>query len=73
MASIATQEDLVQHQLIKVLIDAPLGTGIGVACSFLLHCATHHRTEFRRVMHEKVVRNGFRGISLLQMFNRMSQ
>lgn len=62
-----------QNQLFKMLLDLPVGTAIGVACSFLLHCAYNHRVEFRRVMNEKVIREGFSGMSLLAVFKRESQ
>jgi len=63
----------VQNILLRDMIKLPLGTAIGVCCAFLLHCAHNHRTEFRRVMNEKVVRDGFRGISLLEEFKRVSR
>ena len=61
-----------QIQALKVLQGLPVSDAIGAACSFLLHCAYTHRTEFRRVMNEKVVREGFSGISLLEVFKRES-
>lgn len=62
-----------QAQGLKMLQSIPVADAIGVACSFLLHCAYNHRTEFRRVMNEKVVREGFSGISLLDVFKRHSK
>ena len=62
-----------QAQALKVLVNLPVGDAIGAACSFLLHCATNHRVEFRRVMNEKVIREGFSGISLLEVFKRESR
>ena len=66
-------DTVIQHQLFQQLLAVPVGTAIGVACSFLLFCATQHRTEFRRVMNERVVREGLSGISLLDVFKRQSQ
>lgn len=62
-----------QNELLQLLLALPLADAIGAACSFLLHCAYNHRVEFRRVMNEKVVHEGFSGISLLQLFNRVSR
>lgn len=56
-----------------ILQRLPIGDAIGAACSFLLHCAYNHRVEFRRVMNEKVIREGFSGVSLLEVFKRVSQ
>lgn len=63
---------MIQNQALQLLQGLPVADAIGAACSFLLHCAYNHRTEFRRVMNEKVLREGFSGISLLQLFNRVS-
>ena len=62
-----------QNSLLKLLQAMPVGDAIGVACSYLLHCAYNHQTEFRRVMNEKVIHEGFTGISLLDLFKRVSK
>lgn len=62
-----------QNNMLKILVALPVGEAIGVCCSYLLHCAHNHRIEFRRVMNEKVIREGFSGISLLDVFKRQSQ
>lgn len=62
-----------QNGALQVLLRMPLGDAIGAAAAFLLHCAHNHRVEFRRVMNEKVLREGFRGISLLEEFKRVSK
>lgn len=67
------QRIIAQNAALKVLTELPVGEAIGAACSFLLHCAYNHRTEFRRVMNEKVIREGFSGISLLEVFKRVSK
>jgi len=65
------QDDVrLQMNMLKMLVDLPLPTAIGVCCSFLLHCALNHHEVLRRVMNEKVVRTGFTGESLLQVINR---
>lgn len=74
MDEVAEQKSIeAQNAMLKVLQAMPVADAIGVACSFLLHCSYNHRTEFRRVMNEKVIHEGFSGISLLQRFNRVSQ
>lgn len=62
-----------QNEALMILEKLPVGDAIGAACSFLLHCAYNHTTEFRRVMNEKVIREGHGGVSLLTIFKRMSQ
>jgi hypothetical protein len=62
-----------QNEALMILQRLPIGDAIGAACSFLLHCAYNHRVEFRRVMNEKVIREGFSGVSLLEVFKRVSQ
>lgn len=67
------QQVAAQNSTLQVLISLPVGDAIGAACSFLLHCAYNHRKEFRRVMNERVIREGFSGISLLDLFKRVSK
>lgn len=62
-----------QNEIFRLLTKLSVGDAIGVSCSFLLHCAYNHQTEFRRVMNEKVIREGFSGISLLEVFKRESK
>lgn len=62
-----------QNAALQLLQSMNLGDAIGAACSFLLFCAYNHRTEFRRVMNERVIREGFSGVSLLEVFKRVSQ
>lgn len=57
----------------QILLAMPLGDRLGVACAILLDAAFNHRTEFRRVMLERVHREGFSGISLLRVFQRQSE
>lgn len=58
---------------LRTLRSLPLSDAIGAACSFLLECAYNHTTEFRRVMNEKVIPEGFTGVSLIEVFKRMSR
>jgi hypothetical protein len=62
-----------QTTVLQVLQSLPVHEAIGAACSFLLHCAYNHRVEFRRVMNERVIREGFSGLSLLDVFKRVSR
>lgn len=62
-----------QNAALQLLTRMDVGDAIGAACSFLLHCAYHHRVELRRVMNEKVIREGFSGISLLDLLRRVSR
>ena len=55
------------------MLAMPIGDRIGVACAILLDAAFNHRTEFSRVMREPVHREGFTGISLLNVFKRQSE
>lgn len=62
-----------QNSALNILRSLPPAEAIGAACSFLLHAAYNHREMFRRVMNERVIREGFSGISLLEVFKRMSK
>lgn len=62
-----------QNAALQLLISLPLSDAIGAACSFLLHCSFNHREVFRRVMNERVIREGFSGMSLLEQFKRASK
>jgi hypothetical protein len=73
-AELAEQNRLTnQHHALALLTSLPVSDAIGAACSYLLHCAYNHPDIFRRVMNERVVREGFSGISLLALFNRVSK
>lgn len=60
-----------QTAAVQVLAQLPVHDAMGAACSFLLSCAYNHQEMFRRVMNEKVIREGFTGISLIQLFKRV--
>jgi hypothetical protein len=62
-----------QDAALKVLKGLPVGDALGAACSFMLQCSFTERAMFRRVMNERVIRDGFRGISLLEQFKRASR
>ena len=60
-----------QNRALTVLLALPVSDAMGAACSFLLHCAIHEREKLRRVLNERVIREGFTGISLLELFKRV--
>lgn len=65
------QEHLnLRAQAIKVLIGLPLEDALGVACSFLELASVRNPSVVRRVLNEPVVKQGFRGTSLLQTLNK---
>jgi hypothetical protein len=72
MAELSTDQAslMLQTTVLRQLQEMPVGDAIGACCSFLLHCSYNHRDMFRRVMNERVVREGFAGISLLEVFKR---
>ena len=62
-----------QTAVLQILYAMPIHDAIGVACSYLLHCSFNHRDTLRAVMNEKIVREGFSGISLLERLRRVCQ
>lgn len=60
-----------QMAALKVLQGLTMQNAIGAACSYLLHCAMKHPELTRRVLNEKVIREGFRGMSLLETLTRV--
>jgi len=60
-----------QMAALKVLQGLTVQNAVGAACSFLLHCAIKHPDMTRRVLNEKVIREGFRGMSLLETLTRV--
>lgn len=72
-SSVTPDSAAIQNVALKTLTSLPVAEAIGVACSYLLHCAYNHRVELRRVMNERVIREGFSGISLLELLKRVSR
>ena len=60
-----------QNEALRLLLGLSQTDAIGAACSYLLYCAEREPQMFRRVMHEQGVREGFRGISLIEVFIRV--
>ena len=58
---------------LRALLAAPIYDAIGVACSCLLWASTAHPEVLRRVLHEPVVREGFRGESLMSVLGRAAR
>ncbi len=68
------EADLVlEAGLVRALLAAPVYDAIGVACSYLLWASTAHPDVLRRVLHEPVVREGFRGESLMSVLRRAAR
>lgn len=68
------QESLdAQAVMLKSLVAIPVPDAVGVSLSYLLYCAYNHQDVLRRVMNEPVVREGFRGESMLTVLNRASR
>ena len=74
MEDVSEEQASLQRQttMTQALLKLPAHEALGVACSFILQIAhsPEHRVMFRRVMNEKVIRNGFGGESLLKVINR---
>lgn len=62
-----------QAHLCKALLAADVSDAIGAACSYLLYAAHAHPHVVRRVLSEPVVREGFRGIPLIQILTRIAR
>lgn len=62
-----------QNAALGVLVGLPIDLAIGAACSYLLWASEEHREETRRVLNERVIREGFTGVSLLETFNRVAR
>lgn len=72
--SLVAQEEVgIQMEMLTMLTGAPLKLAIGCAASFLLHCVFNHKTELRRVLNEPVIRDGYRGTSLIKELMRVSR
>lgn len=62
-----------QTQLAKTLLALPPAEAIGATLSYLLLASTTHPEMLRRVLNEQVVREGFRGVSMLETLNRVGK
>lgn len=60
-------------RLMKILTRVPVTDAIGVALSYVLYCAYNHPDVLRRCLNEPVVREGFRGESLLTVISRVAR
>lgn len=60
-------------QTLKVLVKAPVHDAIGVSLGYLLHCAYLHPEVMRRVLNEPVVREGFRGSTMIVELQRVAR
>lgn len=62
-----------QAAQLKLLLAAKVSDSIGVSLSFLLHCAHNHPEVFRRCLNEPVVREGFRGVPMITVLERIAK
>lgn len=70
---VAQDSVAIQASMLKMLVAVPVSDAIGVSLSYLLYCAYNHPDVLRRVLNEPVVREGFRGESMLTVLNRVSR
>jgi hypothetical protein len=66
-------EERLQAQLSKALLQLRPETGIGTAASFLLLMAARQPDMVRRVLNEKVIKQGFVGVSLLDKLQHIAK
>jgi len=62
-----------EAKLLRSLLAVPLHDAAGVSLSFLLHCAYTRPQVLRRLLNEPVVREGFRGESMLTLLTRVAR
>lgn len=62
-----------QMRLLKAMQLMPLHDALGVCCSMLLQASYDHPEVVRRLLSERVVREGFSGVSLLTMLQRAAK
>lgn len=62
-----------QTRYAKSMLEMTPQDGIGIALSYLLMAAGQYPDMLRTVLNEKVVRDGFRGVSMIETLNRISR
>ena len=70
-ATLKKMDVAVQAEMLHMLLAATEVDAVGAACSFLLWMSETNPAVLQRVLKEQVVREGFRGVSLLETFNRV--
>lgn len=73
-ANVGSPDDMrlaMQTQYAKGMLEMPPQDGIGVALSYLLMASYQHPEMLRVVLNEKVVKEGFRGVSMIETLNRL--
>lgn len=60
-----------QTQFAKGMLEMSPQDGIGVALSYLLLMSYRQPEMLRKVLNEKVVREGFRGMSMIETLKRI--
>lgn len=56
--------------ILQMITDLPLSDQLGVAIAIMIDAAERQPEVFRRVMNEKIIREGFTGISAWEHFRR---
>ena len=73
MIAVEAFNDTLRHQMVKALSKMPQADAVGIACAFLLECSKKNPALLRRTVNEPVVREGFRGQSLLAILKRLEK
>ena len=60
-----------QVQYAKGMLDMTPADGIGVALAYLIHASASYPDRLRRALSEPIHREGFRGISILEVLKRV--
>lgn len=68
--SINDVEISIQAEALAKLQSLPSNLAIAVCLSYLLYHSENHHEVFRKLLNEKVVRNGFQGESMINVLNR---
>lgn len=66
----AKQSRELQTEMMVALSRMEVQDALGAVCSYLLLASVRHPKLVRTVMNEKVVREGFSGVSLLETIQR---
>lgn len=62
-----------QAAMMKALVKLPTHEALGVAMAIVMQCAYDHPQIVRRLLNEPVVREGFRGTTMIATLNRAAR
>lgn len=71
MSSPNPESIAIQLEMCRMLLSAPTPEALGSTAAFLQHLAGKDPDVLRRVFREPCIKEGFRGISLLELLNRV--